>query len=138
MTDTTDLVDAQVAAFADRDLDRFLTFHAPDVKIRAFDGTVLMDGAESMREQYGQLFSDSPNLKIAITRRIAVGEFAVDEAEDRRFHASNAGQRHGANGCGNKVKTTLKTRGANTSIAATLCGLCRYPLLADMKQRFVN
>jgi len=81
MTDTTDLVDAQVAAYADRDLDRFMAFYAPEVKIRAFDGTVLMDGPESMRDSYGQLFRDSPNLKVAITQRIVIGEFVVDEEE---------------------------------------------------------
>ena len=56
MTETTDVVDRQVAAYRGRDLERFLGCYAADVKIRDFDGTVLMDGLEAMRGQYGPLF----------------------------------------------------------------------------------
>ena len=42
--EATDVVDRQIAAFRDRDLDRFLAFYAADVKVRDFDGNVLMEG----------------------------------------------------------------------------------------------
>src|SRR6516164_756051 len=60
MSDATDLVDRQIAAYRDRDLAGFLSFYAEDVKIRDFDGNILMDGQEGMRGMYGPLFRDSP------------------------------------------------------------------------------
>ena len=66
MPDATGVVDRQIAAFRDRDLERFLGCYAQGVKIRSFDGNVLMDGPEAMRGQYGPLFRDSPELKVEI------------------------------------------------------------------------
>lgn len=57
MSEATDVVDRQIAAFRDRDLERFLGFYAADVKVRDFDGNVLMDGLEAMRGQYGRCFT---------------------------------------------------------------------------------
>ncbi|MGO8959496.1 MAG: nuclear transport factor 2 family protein [Streptosporangiaceae bacterium] len=59
MSAATDVVDRQIAAFRDRDLDGFLRCYADGVKIRDFGGNVLMDGKEAMRGQYGPLFRDS-------------------------------------------------------------------------------
>jgi len=69
MPDATEVVDRQIAAFRDRDLERFLGFYAAGVQVRDFDGTVLMDGLEAMRGQYGPLFRDSPQLRVEIPRR---------------------------------------------------------------------
>ena len=38
MSDATDLVDRQIAAYRARDLEQFLSFYAEDVRIRDFDG----------------------------------------------------------------------------------------------------
>ena len=79
MPDATEVVDRQVAAFRDRDLERFVGCYAASVKIRDFDGNVLMDGPEAMRGQYGPLFRDSPQLSVEIPRRMVAGEYVVDE-----------------------------------------------------------
>ena len=79
MPEPTDVLDRQVAAYRDRDLERFLACYAADVKIKDFDGNVLMDGLEAMRGQYGALFRDSPQLKADIPRRIVTGEYVIDE-----------------------------------------------------------
>jgi hypothetical protein len=68
-----------VAAYRERDLERFLGFYAVDVSIRDFEGNVLMDGVDAMRAQYDQLFRDSPTLKVQIPRRMMVGDFVIDE-----------------------------------------------------------
>src|SRR5215475_11615254 len=81
MSEATDVVDRQVAAYRDRDLERFLACYAADVKVKDFDGTVLMDGLEAMRGQYGPLFRDSPQLKVEILRRMVAGEYVVDEED---------------------------------------------------------
>ena len=77
MSEETDVVDRQVAAYRDRDLERFLACYAADVK--DFEGTVLMDGLEAMRGQYGPLFRDSPQLRADIPRRIVAGDYVIDE-----------------------------------------------------------
>ena len=40
----TEVVDRQISAFRDRDLERFLGCHAAGVKVRDFGSNVLMDG----------------------------------------------------------------------------------------------
>ena len=79
MGEATEVVDRQIAAFRDRDLERFLGCYAAGVRVRDFDGNVLMDGPEAMRGQYGPLFRDSPQLSVEIPRRMVAGEYVVDE-----------------------------------------------------------
>jgi hypothetical protein len=86
MSEATDLVDRQLAAARDRDLDRFLSFYAEDVKIRDFDGNVLMDGHEGMRGMYGPLFRDSPEFRVAIPSRIVSGDYVIDEEDITGFN----------------------------------------------------
>ncbi len=85
MSEATDVVDRQIAAFRDRDLERFLGFYAAGVKVRDFDGNMLMDGLEAMRGQYGPLFRDSPELGVQIPRRMAAGQYVIDEEDISGF-----------------------------------------------------
>jgi hypothetical protein len=55
------------------------------VKVRDFDGNVLMDGLAAMRGQYGPLFRDSPGLSVEIPRRVAAGDYVVDEEQVSGF-----------------------------------------------------
>jgi hypothetical protein len=79
MGEATGVVDRQIAAFRDRDLERFLGYYAAGVRVRDFDGNVLMDGPEAMRGRYGPLFRDSPQLSVEIPRRMVAGDYVVDE-----------------------------------------------------------
>jgi hypothetical protein len=81
MSDTTDLVDRQIAAYQERDLTAFLAFYAKDARIRQFDGSVLADGTDALRSFYAPLFRDSPGLQARILHRIAAGDYVVDEEE---------------------------------------------------------
>lgn len=85
MSEAGDLVDRQVDAYRDRDLERFLSFYAEDVKIRDFDGTVLMNGHAGMRGMYGQLFNNSPELAVKIPRQIEVGDYVISEEDISGF-----------------------------------------------------
>jgi hypothetical protein len=85
MSEATDVVDRQIAAFRDRDLERFLGFYAADVKVKDFDGNALMDGLEAMRGQYGPLFRDSPQLSVQIPRRMVAGDYVIDEEDITGF-----------------------------------------------------
>jgi hypothetical protein len=79
MSEATDVVDRQVAAFQARDTGAFLTFYAKDARIRQFDGTVMAEGTEGLRAMYGPAFRDSPQLSMRIVNRIAHGDYVVDE-----------------------------------------------------------
>ena len=79
MSSTTDLIDAQLAAYRARDLETFLTFYSDEVIIRDVDGNVLMQGVQGMREFYGPLFDNSPDLQVDTPRRIDFGDFVIDE-----------------------------------------------------------
>jgi hypothetical protein len=81
MSDTTDLVDRQVAAYQDRDIDAFLASYAPGARICQFDGSVLAGGTDGLRSFYQPLFRDSPGLKAQILHRIAAGDYVIDEEQ---------------------------------------------------------
>ena len=74
----TELIDAEVEAYRARDLERFLTFFAPEADVTDFGGAVLMHGVEGMREVYGPLFANSPDLTVVVKSRIETGPFVID------------------------------------------------------------
>lgn len=78
MSANSDLIDAEIAAWRDRDLDRYLSFFAPDVIVTDFDGNVLMNGLDALRENYGPLFRDSPSISVDIRSRSEVSDFVID------------------------------------------------------------
>jgi hypothetical protein len=86
MSVETDVVDAQIEAFRARDVDRFLSHYADDASVAMFDGTPMFASKDVMREQYGKLFADSPDLQVSVAGRIAAGEFVVDEEHLSGFH----------------------------------------------------
>lgn len=79
MSTNTDLIDSQIAAYRARDLDAFLSFYSQDVVVNDADGNSLMTGQPAMREFYGPLFRDSPDLQVECPRRMEFGEFVIDE-----------------------------------------------------------
>jgi uncharacterized protein (TIGR02246 family) len=86
MSSETDVVDAQIEAYRARDVERFLSYYADDVSVVMFDGTAMFGSKEAMREAYGKLFADSPELGVTIASRITAGEFVVDEEHISGFH----------------------------------------------------
>ncbi len=74
-----DAVQAQLDAFNDRDLDRFLAAYGSDVIIEDASGNVFIQGEENMRAMYGRIFAQSPDLHAEISARIRVGDYVIDE-----------------------------------------------------------
>ena len=66
MPQASDVIDAQVAAYQNRDLERFHSYSSPGIVIKDLAGNVVMGGLEVMREQKGRLFRDNPDLKVEI------------------------------------------------------------------------
>lgn len=86
MSAVTDVIDGQVDAYRDRDLDRYLGFYADDAIVTNGAGKVVMSGIADLRDQYGKSFRSNPAVQIEIARRIAVGDYVVDEE-----HLANLG-----------------------------------------------
>ncbi len=85
MSATTDVIDAQIEAYRARDLERFLSYYADGISVVLFDGTPMFADKQVMREQYGRLFADSPDLRLTIASRMTAGAFVVDQEEISGF-----------------------------------------------------
>ena len=80
------MVDAQIEVYRAKDVERFLSCYAEDASVVLFDGTPMFADKHVMREQYGKLFSDSPDLHLTVANRMIAGEFVVDEEHVSGMH----------------------------------------------------
>jgi hypothetical protein len=74
-----DPVQGQLEAYNARDLERFLPYFAPDVVIEDGQGNLLLRGHAQMRERYGPMFAQNPDLHCRIANRIRIGQYVIDE-----------------------------------------------------------
>ena len=74
-----EIIDRQVDAYNQRDLDAFVECYAPDAVVVQPDGSMLAAGHEEIRSRYGELFAQSPALHARIGNRIEVGDVVIDE-----------------------------------------------------------
>ena len=79
MSQASELVDRQIAAFNHRDLDAFVACYSADARIAQPDSSLLASGHLEIRTVYGELFRQSPELNAEIRARIEVGSFVIDE-----------------------------------------------------------
>jgi hypothetical protein len=86
MSSAADVVDAQIDAYRARDVDAFLSHYADEASVVTFDGTAMFPDKQVMREAYGKLFADSPDLAVSIGNRMTAGDFVVDEEHLSGFH----------------------------------------------------
>jgi imidazolonepropionase-like amidohydrolase len=74
-----EIVQAQVEAYAARDLEAFVATYSPEIQLwRHPSGELIAEGHQAMRETYGPLFEQSPGLGIHIEQRTTLGEFVID------------------------------------------------------------
>ena len=71
-----DIVQAAIDAYHAHDLDRCLSYHAPDVVVKDADGKVTLNGREALRARYAKSMAESPAIHYDIPNRISLGEFA--------------------------------------------------------------
>ena len=86
MSMATDVVDAQIEAYRAKDVGRFLSYYADDASVVLFDGTAMFADKQAMREQYGKLFAESPDLHLTVASRVTAGDFVVDEEHVSGMH----------------------------------------------------
>jgi hypothetical protein len=73
------VVQLQLDAFNDHDLDAFLPLFAADVVIfDLIDGSVVLQGIDAFRERYIAVFRDRPLVRAELVGRMTLGTFVVD------------------------------------------------------------
>lgn len=73
-----DPVQAQLDAYNAGDIDAFVAAYSPDVAITDSTGRAIMSGLDTIREEYGALFDDSPDVHAEIVGRVTAGAWTVD------------------------------------------------------------
>ena len=71
------VVDAQLVAYNERDLEAFLSFYADDAVLAKHPNQVTQTGKAEMRTRYQGRFSN-PNVRAEIIKRVTFGRFVVD------------------------------------------------------------
>ena len=74
-----DPMDGHLDAYNRHDLEEFLSYYAPDAVTEDGTGQVMMQGHDMMRQIYGALFAQSPDLRAEVVTRIRVGNYVIDE-----------------------------------------------------------
>ena len=79
MDSVIDPVQAQVDAYNARDIDAFAAAYDADVVITDATGRAIMSGQDAIREEYGEMFEASPDLRAEILGRVSAGAWTVDQ-----------------------------------------------------------
>lgn len=73
------IVQKQVEAYNQKDLNAFMDCYSDDVKIYTFPHTLDVEGKAKMREQFAQFFNSAQTLHCTIVKRIVKGNRIIDE-----------------------------------------------------------
>ncbi|MDT0554553.1 nuclear transport factor 2 family protein [Patiriisocius hiemis] len=75
----TIIVDRQLEAYNNRDIDAFMKTYTQDIKLYNFPKNLSSKGQEPMRESFQGFFSSTPDLHCEIKNRIVIGNKVIDE-----------------------------------------------------------
>ncbi len=73
------VVQKQVEAFNDRDLDRFAACYSENVLVRNFPNDSLYTGNAILKENYKKFYEQTPQIKVEVVKRISIGNKVIDE-----------------------------------------------------------
>ncbi|SHK31335.1 nuclear transport factor 2 family protein [Maribacter aquivivus] len=73
------IVQKQLEAYNNRDIDGFLATYSKQAKIYRYSGELQSDGSDAMRSDYVDFFNSSPDLHCEIVNRIVIGNIVIDE-----------------------------------------------------------
>lgn len=73
------LAQQQLDGYNARNIEAFLQPYADSVEVYAFPGKLLYKGKHIMRSQYADMFSQLPDLRCTVVKRIAIGQTVIDE-----------------------------------------------------------
>jgi len=77
------VVQEQLDAYNGRNLERFVSCYAPDIKVLSFPSGEVRKGFTevSFRDRYKRLFETSPRLRSEVTHRIVKGNLVIDHEQ---------------------------------------------------------
>lgn len=73
------LAQQQLNGYNARDIDAFLAPYAEDVEIYRFPNELLYTGKEKMRQNYGKMFDNTPDLYCKLVNRMVQGNTVIDQ-----------------------------------------------------------
>ncbi len=75
-----ELAQRQLDAYNSRNLEAFVACYAEDVEVRhQGSDELVLRGREQMKDRYGPMFANSPDLHCEIVKRIVMGSFVFDQ-----------------------------------------------------------
>lgn len=77
--DPETIVQKQLDAYNDRNIDAFLATYTEDVKLFNYPNNMTSEGQEAMRQGYSGFFESTPDLHCEIVNRIVIGNKVIDE-----------------------------------------------------------
>ncbi|MFS4415294.1 nuclear transport factor 2 family protein [Maribacter sp. 2307ULW6-5] len=77
-TDAEKVVQEQLEAYNQRDLDAFVATYAEDISIYNYGGNLLYKGHDALRAGYARFFESAPDLHCQIQNRIVLGNKVID------------------------------------------------------------
>ncbi len=74
------VVQKQLEAYNNRDLDKFLSYYAQDIQLYNFEERApFVNGIEDLKKIYSDVFDNSPNLNATIKNRMMFENKVIDE-----------------------------------------------------------
>lgn len=73
------IVEKQLEAYNNKDIDSFMDTYAKDVKVYDFPNRLLYEGQEKMKKEYIDFFKNTPDLHCKIKNRIIMGNTVIDK-----------------------------------------------------------
>ena len=73
------IVQKQVEAYNDRNIDAFANTFSDDIKVYDYPAKLRYEGKKELKRRYGALFANTPDLNCVIVKRIESGSKVIDE-----------------------------------------------------------
>jgi len=73
------IVQKQLDAYNNRDIDGFMATYSEDIKLYSFPEKLNSEGQETMRKSYDGYFKNTPDLHCEIKKRIVIGNKVIDQ-----------------------------------------------------------
>lgn len=73
------LAQQQLEAYNNRNIFQFLQPYADDIKAYNYPNVLIFEGKDKMREIYGKMFANSPNLHCKLVDRTIMGNVVIDQ-----------------------------------------------------------
>jgi putative hydrolase of HD superfamily len=75
----SDVIDRLLVALNAHDTDAFVDCYAEDATIENGHDTVMARGHDELREKYGGMFEQLPDIRVQAVKRTDIGDFVVQE-----------------------------------------------------------